>query len=278
MASSRNSDVTRYRYGKCLNEKCDRSKDKRPLEIPSRKEFKCPDCGEPLYETAPPKVSKNFLPWIFGGIAVCALAFFIVWICVTPSGANVESLTFPDESVEMGVGETMQLQPTIMPQGIDVPVTWTTDNPEVATVNNGEVTAQNPGTAVITANADNVQGVCVVNVIAPVDIPPTGVEETEEVEEQPKEEKKETDKKPITPVNPNYGTVTLSYGTYTGDLKNGKPHGHGTVVYNTATRIVPSQDYMANPGNKVEADWRDGKIAGGIVYWYHDGDITSFKY
>ena len=77
--------------------------------------------------------------------------------------------------------------------------------------------------------------------------------------------------------NPNYGTVNLGYGTYTGDLKNGQPHGHGTIVYSTSHKIVNSADYYAKRGDKFEADFRDGRISGGIGYWYHDGDITAIN-
>ena len=77
--------------------------------------------------------------------------------------------------------------------------------------------------------------------------------------------------------NPNYGTVNLGYGTYTGDLKGGKPHGHGTIVYSTSHKIVNSADYYASRGDKFEGDFRDGRISGGMGYWYHDGDITAIN-
>ncbi len=74
------------------------------------------------------------------------------------------------------------------------------------------------------------------------------------------------------------GTVNLGYGSYTGDLKNGKPHGHGTITYTTIHQIVSSKDFVANPGDKFEGEFRNGKIEGGIGYWYHDnGEITAVK-
>ena len=77
------------------------------------------------------------------------------------------------------------------------------------------------------------------------------------------------------PAYPKYGTVRLPYGTYTGDLKNGKPHGHGTIVYSTTHQIISSKsEYVAHKGDKFEGDFRDGMVMGGIGYWYHDGDIT----
>ena len=74
-----------------------------------------------------------------------------------------------------------------------------------------------------------------------------------------------------------FGSVNLGYGKYEGDLKNGKPHGHGTITYTRSHQIVSSKDFVANPGDKFEGEFRDGRISGGIGYWYHDGDITAIQ-
>lgn len=91
----------------------------------------------------------------------------------------------------------------------------------------------------------------------------------------------ETDEKPVKPtpsqVKDGYGTVNLGYGVYTGDLKNGKPHGHGRIKYSQRHKIVNSKDFVANPGDEFEGDFRDGRVSGGIGYWYHDGDQTAIK-
>lgn len=74
-----------------------------------------------------------------------------------------------------------------------------------------------------------------------------------------------------------HGTVNLGYGTYTGDLKNGKPHGHGTIKYTKSHKIVPSKEYVASPGDTFEGDFRDGVPSGGIGYWTHNGDMKGIK-
>lgn len=79
------------------------------------------------------------------------------------------------------------------------------------------------------------------------------------------------------PVKNGSGSVNLGYGKYVGDLKDGKPHGHGTITYTKSHQIVSSKDFVANPGDKFEGEFRDGRISGGIGYWYHDGDITAIK-
>ena len=77
--------------------------------------------------------------------------------------------------------------------------------------------------------------------------------------------------------NANYGTVNLGYGRYTGDLKNGKPHGHGTITYTATHRIVSSKDYTASAGDTFEGDFREGKVSGNIGYWKHGGEMTPVK-
>lgn len=95
------------------------------------------------------------------------------------------------------------------------------------------------------------------------------------VVDTPKEEPEET--KPDTPkLLTGKGTVNLKYGVYTGDLKDGKPHGHGTITYKTSSKIVPSKEFVANPGDTFEGEFRDGKISG-LGYWKHDGDETAVK-
>ena len=72
------------------------------------------------------------------------------------------------------------------------------------------------------------------------------------------------------------GTVDLGYGSYTGELKNGKPHGYGTITYKQEHKIVSSKDFVAQPGDTFEGEFRDGRISG-LGYWKHDGNQTVVK-
>ena len=112
-----------------------------------------------------------------------------------------------------------------------------------------------------------------------IDSLPAITDLNEKSENETKESSGETkaSNKPTQTSNPSYGTISLGYGTYTGDLKNGQPHGHGTISYTSSHKIVNSADYVAKPGDKYEGDFRDGHISGGIGYWYHDGDITAIN-
>lgn len=76
--------------------------------------------------------------------------------------------------------------------------------------------------------------------------------------------------------NLKHGTVDLGYAVYTGDLKNGKPHGYGNLVYKKSMKIVESKDFVAKPGDEFEGEFREGKISA-QGYWKHDGNETVVK-
>ncbi|WP_308763446.1 hypothetical protein [uncultured Bacteroides sp.] len=108
----------------------------------------------------------------------------------------------------------------------------------------------------------------VVNPLPDDSVKTDSVKPEEEVPAEPKVKKSA----PIT----GKGTVDLGYAIYTGDLKNGKPHGYGTLTYKRSQKIVSSKDFVANPGDTFEGEFRDGKISG-IGYWKHDGNETAVK-
>ena len=71
------------------------------LEIPSRKEFVCPDCGQELFECAPPKKKNNVM--LYGIIAgVVVIVLFIVAFCIRGEEQNVvsEKTSFVEEPTE----------------------------------------------------------------------------------------------------------------------------------------------------------------------------------
>lgn len=165
------------------------------------------------------------------------------------SDVLVEKINIDSKNFSVQVSQTKQLKVKTEPEEYDEEVLWRSSDESVATVDaeKGIVKGVKEGSANIIAYTSDSQLSSSVMVT-------------------------------VTPkTNPNYGTVNLGYGTYTGDLKNGQPHGHGTIVYSTSHKIVNSADYYAKRGDKFEADFRDGRVSGGIGYWYHDGDITAIN-
>ena len=71
------------------------------------------------------------------------------------------------------------------------------------------------------------------------------------------------------------GTINLSYGKYTGSLKEGRANGLGTLVYRTS-HIISSRDSkerMAEPGDYVTGTFENNEVV--TVKWY--GADKSFK-
>lgn len=166
-----------------------------------------------------------------------------------PQEVFAEKINIDSKDFSIQVGQTKQLKVKTLPEEYDEEVFWRSSDASIATVDTekGVVKGVNEGSAnIIAYTSDSQLSSSVMVTVTPKS-------------------------------NPNYGTVNLGYGTYTGDLKNGQPHGHGTIVYSTSHKIVNSADYYAKRGDKFEADFRDGRISGGIGYWYHDGDITAIN-
>lgn len=118
---------------------------------------------------------------IHGGVALFALS-----MCLTscngaledilgaqdnPANVAVTSITLDETTLNKNRGDSkVTLTATVKPDNAaDKTVTWSSDNPAVASVNNGEVTVLAVGTATITATANDGSGVkatCTVNVSA----------------------------------------------------------------------------------------------------------------
>lgn len=138
-------------------------------------------------------------------------------------------IKFMDGNQTLKVGETKQLSLDCDPGDANEPVEWTSSNPDIVTVEHGKLTAIAPGTAKITATTkirkktDNIQ------VVVKGGTPPP---------------------------------VELDYAKYTGESKNGKPHGQGRLVY-TKEHIINSHDIKkrtAKPGESVQGQFVNGEI------------------
>ena len=77
----------------------------------------------------------------------------------------VTSVALNKESTELTLGSTESLTASVSPENAtDKTVTWTSSNTDVATVNNGLVSAITAGEAVITAKAGSKTATCTVTV------------------------------------------------------------------------------------------------------------------
>jgi hypothetical protein len=66
-----------------------------------------------------------------------------------------------------------------------------------------------------------------------------------------------------------YGTVEFPDGTYTGEIKNGKPEGYGVFIYKQAELSPSTRSPGAN--RMYEGFWLDGKKHGEGTMTYPEG-------
>lgn len=79
--------------------------------------------------------------------------------CDVTVTTNITSVTFPFTEATLVVGQTMTQMPTILPNGAEYTLAWSSNHSSVASVKNGLVTAKSPGTTTITVRADSPNGV-----------------------------------------------------------------------------------------------------------------------
>ena len=150
-------------------------------------------------------------------------------------------------------GATKTLDYTAVPEDNDEEPEWESSNPAVVTVDaEGLVKAVGEGSATITIKATNVSASVNVTV----------------------KKQRATNPPRTTGYVTNYN---IGYGLYTGDVKNGKPHGHGTITYKTTRRVVSWLDHVAHPGDKFEGDFRDGVINGLGYLKTRDGNVIAIQ-
>ena len=85
----------------------------------------------------------------------------------------VESVSLNETALSLNTGDTATLTATVLPEGANQNVVWSTSNSEVATVENGVVTAVAAGTATIKATSASDEtkfAECQVNVVAAVPV------------------------------------------------------------------------------------------------------------
>lgn len=291
---AKNKDVKRY---KCMNfGGCAKADANEIIEIPTIDTMDgtppCPHCHQNTLVEVPPET-----PW-WKYIAIAAGAAVVLGgggyaLYSASSKPSPESIMLNHTQKTLFVGEKDTLTATITPEGCDGKLTWKTSMDGKLSVEDGIVTANKEGKGnvrVVLEGEDGIKAVCEYTVKVkdervdvPVGVDDTPVKSTATGDKSSTVSVKVADKKKgggdggSNVVKNGVGRANLGYGTYYGELKNGVPHGHGTITYTRSTRIVNSKDFQAQRGDKFEGEFRNGKISGGMGYWYHNGDITAVK-
>lgn len=190
MATNRNSEHLRYRYGICLNDNCPKCKNKEVQQIAARKDFVCGECGKALRECPPPKKGINKLIIII--IAVIVIIGAAIGIFFGMSGIdNSDKKVVPGDSTAVRTDTVATSQKadadTVIVEKIDTIVK--TDTVVVKETASASV---NKNTESKTQNQE---------IAAPKQI---------------KQDKPQS--------------YSLPFGIYSGPMENGKPHGIGGEV------------------------------------------------
>ena len=159
----------------------------------------------------------------------------------------ITSLSINSSDFTLKVGESKTLAYQATPEQNDETVSWSTSDPKVATVSaSGEVKAIGAGTATITAMSDKSAKDASVKVTIKKETTTTGGSGNGNGSG--------------TSVTPTSGTLKLSYGTYTGQIKGGYPNGQGRLVYSRSRQInkFDSKGRTANAGDVVQGTFKNG--------------------
>ena len=70
------------------------------------------------------------------------------------------------------------------------------------------------------------------------------------------------------------GTLNLGYGRYSGDIVDGKPDGAGVLTYTKQQKVVSTKDVVAEPGERIEGVFENGK-ASFVTLYKKDGNTIK---
>jgi hypothetical protein len=93
---------------------------------------------------------------------LASAAVFMFSACTTE--VEVTGITISEASVSIEKGDTTTLTATILPKGAEGTITWTSSNPAVASVTDGEVIGLTEGTTNVVATVGTFNATCVVTV------------------------------------------------------------------------------------------------------------------
>ncbi len=138
----------------------------------------------------------------------------------------------------------------VIPKGSDTDVT------DLSNTQNKLTVEENNTLAVNTTSADDTTSTDVDSIASPSH------------NEKNLEQEVTTVKKAASKSNSTTGGLSLSYGKYTGAIKNGYPHGQGKLTY-TTNRVINKNDpkgRTANPGDYVIGEFFNGFVVYGKHY------------
>lgn len=201
---------------------------------------------------------KKWMLW--AGIAVVVVAGAVGTYYLQTSGGEkdtptelpdvteqiqVESIMLDKSEISLKEGDSLVLTAAFSPEGVDPSgLSWSSANEAVATVVDGTVVAVGKGETAITLKdmESGTEVSCLVTVVKAPNVQTGG--------------------------GPGSGTVSVTGGSYTGELKNRKPHGMGTIKY-TGRTLISKRDAKgryAEAGDYITGEFYDGELVQGKLF------------
>ncbi|MDE6480190.1 MAG: hypothetical protein K2L45_07955 [Muribaculaceae bacterium] len=228
--------------GRCSNyDGCSKADKDEIIEVDEFDDFVCPECGHPLepLQSGKKKSSNKMLFIIGGSVVALGIIGAIVFALI---GSKSE-----EKEIDPMVTETAPVD------SVDV-------KKEEATNRNDTLVIKIEGQENLPQKEDTVVDLSEVvteEVIESPDVDPAPVPT-----EKPAAK---TTSAPATPKSTQSASHKLSYGTWTGGMKNGKPHGTGTLTY-SKSQTIDSRDpkgRVAQPGEYIVGEWDNGHLVQG---------------
>ena len=164
-----------YRYGYCVNEKCEKSKKNAKgkyeiQQVPSHKPLVCSECQKQLHECPPPKTGGAFPMKTVGIIAavlllICGIGFGLYNLFDSPKGPT--GIKLDKKELVMKVGETQVIVPTAEPEGVKATFIFKKKGKNIEVTSGGEVTALKKGEATILVKCEenpDIRALCKIKV------------------------------------------------------------------------------------------------------------------
>lgn len=221
---------SKIKIGQCTNEDCPlaQSYERQKIDMsqPDAK-FECEYCHQPLTEVSEKKKGSGLDPKMMIIIGAVVVVGIIVALIFALGGDK-------EEIVE--------------PVVVEEPIDSIAENPAATTNRTDTLVIKVEGVEMATDT---------VAVVEPA-------EETV-VEETPAPAQTSQPAATQAPTSSASASKNLGYATWTGGMKNGQPHGMGTMTYSTSHTIDPrdAKGRVAQPGEYIVGEWDNGHLVQG---------------
>lgn len=257
-------------YGNCT------LADNEEIQEVDSSEFRCTECGKELHEVTGKgkRTGKKGKILIVIGLSIVIIAAIIVTVILLTNKKGIETeplaLILNKTNVELEVSDADTLGVTVTPDGTVVSISWLSDNEEVATVTDGIVTAKMVGEARVIIMAktetEELRDTCIYTVLPKSNGATISVYEPEPTTPEVGDDNMTPDIS-TTPTTLKKGFWNLGYATYSGTMKDGKPHGNdGTMDFKERHLVPGTSTVYAEAGEKVIGNFRNGKLNNGKLY------------